>query len=176
MATTPPQWELAADVGGFGGELGIPIKLAPAQTGSRLVGSGPTDGYATVFSPLPQQMRPSKPHDARAGRRLRRGIAGVFVAVGSPQRALATPREVNRRFGYLCRVSSEVGGSGAICGRVLGRAKGRLCEWSGVRCDDGAGAAGVERDRTTPGVNRTLRLQRRGRLRHCTAGKAGKRL
>ena len=33
--------------------------LAPAQTGSRLVGSGPTDGY-TVFPPLPQHMRPSK--------------------------------------------------------------------------------------------------------------------
>ena len=47
----------------------------------------------------------------------------MLVAVGSPQRALATPREVIRRFGYLCRVSAEVGGSGAIGGRVSGRAK-----------------------------------------------------
>ena len=69
---------------------------------------------------------PRSPRDAHAGRRLRRSIAGVFVAVGSPQRALATPREVNRRFGYLHWVSSEVGGSGSICCRVSGRAKERL--------------------------------------------------
>ena len=111
------------------------LALAPAQTGSRLAGSGPTDGCATAFSPLPPQMRPSEQSvrgqpaqsaDARAGRRLRQGIAGVFVAVGSPRRALATPREVNRRFGYLHGVSSEVGGSGSIGGRVSGRAKERL--------------------------------------------------
>ena len=62
---------------------------------------------------------PRSPRDARAGRRRRRGTAGVLVAAGSPQRALATPREVNRRLGYLHRVSAEVGGSGANCGRVL---------------------------------------------------------
>ena len=113
------------------------LALAPAQLGSRLAGSGPTDGCATAFSPLPPQMRPSEQSvrgqpaqsaDARAGRRLRQGIAGVFVAVGSPRRALATPREVNRRFGYLHRASSEVGGSGSICGRVSGRANERLGE------------------------------------------------
>ena len=71
---------------------------------------------------------PRSPRGARAGRRLRWGTAGVLVAVGSPQRALATPREVIRRFGYLCRVSAEVGGSGAIGGRVSGRAKERLGE------------------------------------------------
>ena len=69
---------------------------------------------------------PRSPRDARAGRRLRRDTAGVLVAAGSPQRALATPREVNRRFGYLHWVSSEVGGSGSICRRVSGRAKERL--------------------------------------------------
>ena len=37
------------------------LALAPAQTGSRLAGSGPTDGCATAFSPLPPQMRPSQP-------------------------------------------------------------------------------------------------------------------
>ena len=35
--------------------------LALAQTGSRLVGSGPTDGYTTAFLPLPPQMRPLQP-------------------------------------------------------------------------------------------------------------------
>ena len=69
---------------------------------------------------------PRSPRDARAGRRLRRGTAGVLVAAGAPQRAVATPREVDRRFGYLHRASSEVGGSGSICGRVSGRAKERL--------------------------------------------------
>ena len=68
---------------------------------------------------------PRSPRDARAGRRLRRCSAGVFVAVGSPQRPLATPREVNRSFGYLHWVSSEVGGSGAIRGWFSGRAKER---------------------------------------------------
>ena len=75
---------------------------------------------------------PRSPRDARAGRRLRRGIAVVFVAVGSPQRALATPREVNRRFGYLHCVSSEVGGSGSICGRVSGGDKERLVGWGAM--------------------------------------------
>ena len=37
------------------------LALAPAQIGSRLAGSGPTDGCATAFSPLPPQMRPSQP-------------------------------------------------------------------------------------------------------------------
>ena len=37
------------------------LALAPAQTGCRLVGLGPTDGCATAFSPLPPQMRPSQP-------------------------------------------------------------------------------------------------------------------
>ena len=37
------------------------LALAAAQTGSGLAGSGPTDGCATVFSPLPPQMRPSQP-------------------------------------------------------------------------------------------------------------------
>ena len=73
-----------------------------------------------------QNGSPRSPRDARAGRRLRRGTAGVFVAAGSPQRALATPREVDRRFGYLHRASSEVGGSGAIRGMVSGGAKERL--------------------------------------------------
>ena len=50
----------------------------------------------------------------------------MSVAAGSQQRALATPREVIRRFGYLCWVSSEVGGSGAIRGMVSGGAKERL--------------------------------------------------
>ena len=36
------------------------LALAPAQTGSRLAGLGPTDGCATAFSPLPPQMRPSE--------------------------------------------------------------------------------------------------------------------
>ena len=71
---------------------------------------------------------PRRPRGVRAGQCLGWGTAGVFVAAGSPQRALATPREVNRRFGYLHRASSEVGGSGSICGRVSGRAKERLGE------------------------------------------------
>ena len=86
---------------------------------------------------------PRSPRDACAGRRLRRGTAGVLVAAGSPQRALATPREVDRRFGYLHRASSEVGGSGANCGRVSGRATGGLCEWGGVQVGGGEGSTGI---------------------------------
>ena len=80
----------------------------------------------------------------------------MLVAAGSPQRALATPREVNRRFGYLHRVSSEVGGSGSICGRVSGGPRRGLCEWGGGRCDDGAGGAGFGHGQTTPWCNLTI--------------------
>ncbi len=50
----------------------------------------------------------------------------MFVAAGPQQRALATPREVIRRFGYLYRLSSQVGSSGAIRGTVSGGTKERL--------------------------------------------------
>ena len=59
----------------------------------------------------------------------------------------------------------------------LGEGQGEACV-SGVGGDVtmGRGVPGLGTIEPPPGVNRTLRLQRRGRLRHYTAGKAGKTL